>query len=253
MFDIEQLNAIRRAEMERILPLIPIGSRVLEFGAGTGEQARFLAERGYDVVAIDLADSSYAADRLFPVTDYDGQHIPLPDDSVDVIFSSNVLEHVKNLPTIFSEYRRVLRPRGLSIHAVPTPIWRFWSFVSGVPTAIETTLRTLYESVAPPTGESRSQSLRRNIKKIVGAILPIGHGTSFEGISELWTFSSRSWRRRFEQNGFEVIEQRPMNLFYTGFLFLGPRLSIVTRERLSQTLGSSVQIFVTRPTSPDQK
>jgi len=32
----------------------------------------------------------YAAQRVFPIRDYDGRTIPLPDASVDVVFSSNV-------------------------------------------------------------------------------------------------------------------------------------------------------------------
>ena len=54
-----------------MLPELRPGSRLLEFGAGTGTQARALAERGMDVVAIDLAVSGYAQDRVFPVIDYD--------------------------------------------------------------------------------------------------------------------------------------------------------------------------------------
>ena len=124
MFNVEYLNELRFVEMERLVPYIPAGARVLEFGAGTGQQARFLAERGFDVLAVDLAQSNYADHLVFPVRQYDGEHIPLEDRSVDVIFSSNVLEHVENMPAIMSEFRRILRPGGFGLHVMPTPAWR---------------------------------------------------------------------------------------------------------------------------------
>ena len=128
MFNVAYLNQIRIVEMERLAQYIPAGARVLEFGAGTGQQARLLADRGFDVAAIDLADSAYAQHLVFPVQHYDGEHIPLADQSVDVVFSSNVLEHVENIPAIMSEFRRILRPGGFGVHVMPTPAWRFWTW-----------------------------------------------------------------------------------------------------------------------------
>ena len=97
------------------------------------------------MTAIDLATSNYAHDRLFPVQDYDGRRIPLADRSVDVIFSSNVLEHVDNFDEISAEFRRVLKPEGFAIHVLPTTAWRFWSFVSG-------TVKSLDAAASLPPG-----------------------------------------------------------------------------------------------------
>lgn len=207
--------------------MLPSGARVLEFGAGTGEQARQLTDMGFDVVAIDLPSSEYASHRIFPVIDYDGRHIPLADHSVDAVFSSNVLEHVEDLPTILGEFRRVLRPGGVGVHAMPTPAWRFWTFVAGPPTSLVALSKL-------------------NLKAAVAALLPLGHGTSKEGISELWTFSPRWWRRTFERNGMKVVGDRPVGIFYTGHFLLGERLSLEQRRRLSGALGSAAHVYVVR-------
>jgi 2-polyprenyl-3-methyl-5-hydroxy-6-metoxy-1,4-benzoquinol methylase len=66
----------------------------LEFGAGTGKQALELQRRGFRVTAIEMLTSNYAEHRVFPILDYDGATIPLADASVDVVYSSNVLEHI---------------------------------------------------------------------------------------------------------------------------------------------------------------
>ena len=228
MFNVDFLNRLRAVEVEELASSIPKGARVLEFGAGTGEQARQLAGMGFDVVAIDLPSSEYAGHRIFPVIDYDGRHIPLADGSVDAIFSSNVLEHVEDLPTILGEFRRVLKPGGLGVHAMPTPAWRFWTLVAG-----------------PPTSLVALSKLK--LKAALAALLPLGHGTSKEGISELWTFSPRRWRRTFRDNAMEVVEDRPIGIFYTGHFLFGEHLSFERRRRLSSTLGSGAHIYVTRP------
>ena len=79
------------------MPLLAPPRRILEIGAGTGEQARALADRGFEVTAVEIASSRYATERAFPIVDYDGRTLPIPDRSVDIVFSSNVLEHVSDL------------------------------------------------------------------------------------------------------------------------------------------------------------
>jgi SAM-dependent methyltransferase len=249
MFNLQFLAQIRDVELDALAAMIPAGSRVLDFGAGTGEQARILTEKGFDVVAIDLGDSSLARDRVYPVTDYDGRTIPLPDASVDVIFSSNVLEHVEDLPPAFREFRRVLKPGGVEIHAMPTPAWRFWTFVAGVPTALQAAALMLPHALRPPAGASRKQALLRDFKNVAGGLLPIAHGTAREGISELWTFSPKAWAKMFKDNEHEILEQRPIGIFYTGHMLLGSRLSFAARRKLSSTIGSAAVIYVVRPTA----
>jgi SAM-dependent methyltransferase len=250
MLDIAYLNLLRRAEMEAVLPMLPPGSRILEFGSGTGEQARFLTEHGFEVTAIDLATSNYAHDRLFPVQDYDGHQIPLPDRSVDVIFSSNVLEHVDNFDEISAEFRRILKPGGFAIHVVPTTAWRFWTFLSGAAESLKAAIclpAWFYRRSA--SGEVKD-GLVRQLRRIASGFVPRGHGTSAEGISELWSFSRIVWRRKFRRSGFEVIEDRPIGLFYTGTSFFGDRLPVARRRSMARIMGSSTRMYLIRPPVP---
>lgn len=250
MVDISYLNLLRRSEMEDVLPLLPAGGRVLEFGSGTGEQARFLAEQGFDVVALDLASSNYAKDRIFPVTDYDGSHIPLEDQSVDAIFSSNVLEHVENFEEISAEFRRVLKPAGIAVHVLPTAGWRFWSFATGAADSLKAAAALPVKLVRNASGESRGRLVVRELRHVVAGFVPRAHGTSWEGLSELWSFSRPAWRRKFRQNGFEVIHDRPVGYFYTGTILFGHRLGMEKRRKMSRVLGSSTQVYLVKPARP---
>lgn len=247
MFSVAFLDRLRAAELEMVMPEIRPGARVLEFGAGTGIQAKTMAECGFDVFAIDLAGSTYVDDRVYPVVDYDGRTIPLPDASVDVIFSSNVLEHVEDFPRIAEEFRRVTKPNGYGIHLMPSLSWRAWTLASGFPNAIVAGAAAAAHLLAPPVGQTRAQAVVRDIKTMAIGILPMGHGTSPEAFSELYTFSSLAWRRRLERNGLLVESVWPVPIFHTGHQLFGERISVDARRRLSRGLGGAANCFLVRP------
>jgi len=250
MAGLSHLSILRQREIEHLLPLLPRGARILEFGAGTGQQAKFLRDHGFDVVAIDLASSNYASERVFPVQDYDGEHIPLEDGSIDVIYSSNVLEHVENPSVIFSEFRRIQKADGFGLHVLPTPAWRLWTFAAGLAASIDAAIHLPLELASPPEGQNRRHLLYRGLRRAVSGFVPRGHGTSAEGLSEIWTFSRIAWRRKFHRFGFDIVEDHPMGLFHTGTAFLGSRLRPETRSRLSRFLGSGARLYKIVPRCP---
>ena len=94
MASIDFLNAIRKSELENVKSMLPASGRLLEIGAGTGVQAQLLTQLGYEVAAIEVEESNYQRDLIWPVTVYDGHAIPFEDESFDIVFSSNVLEHI---------------------------------------------------------------------------------------------------------------------------------------------------------------
>ncbi|MBI3147063.1 MAG: class I SAM-dependent methyltransferase [Betaproteobacteria bacterium] len=247
MFNVNFLNRLREAELELVMENFRPGARILDFGAGTGAQASYLTARGYNVVAIDLPASGYGDSRVFPIIDYDGGIIPLPDASIDIVFSSNVLEHVDGFGRVMAEFRRVLREGGYCVHLMPSVPWRAWTFLAGLPTAVTAAGRLAADFTRPPAGVTRAQAALQNLKTGVGALIPIGHGTSPEGVSELWTFSATCWRSKFEAQRFRVLRWYPLGLFHTGHMVLGPRFSIQQRRCWSARLGSAANVFVVEP------
>ena len=93
---------LRLAGLDGIARQVPPGARILELGAGTGVQALDLTRRGFDAATIDLSSSQYADDQMFPARAYDGRRIPFADSSFDVVFSSNVLEHIRSSTHLFA-------------------------------------------------------------------------------------------------------------------------------------------------------
>jgi ubiquinone/menaquinone biosynthesis C-methylase UbiE len=131
MFSIAFLHEIRAAELREAARFIPLRSRVLEVGGGTGFQARLLQEMGHSVECIDVAGSLYGQHREFDVCEFDGMTIPFGPAEFDLVFSSNVLEHVADLPHLLAEMSRV--PGGYCLHLVPSASWRVWTILTHYP------------------------------------------------------------------------------------------------------------------------
>ena len=94
---------------------------VLDLGAGTGRSTRELKRRypRATVIALDLApgmlreaDRHQLLWRRFERVCGDAQRLPLADGSVDLVFSSLMLQWCEPLDAAFGEVRRVLRAGG---------------------------------------------------------------------------------------------------------------------------------------------
>ena len=91
------------------------GSLVVDVGAGPGYFRRAFEAAGASYISIDADAGEMAAASLAQDTSLlgDAQALPLRTGSVDVVFSSNVLEHVPRPEVMADEMLRVARPGGL--------------------------------------------------------------------------------------------------------------------------------------------
>ncbi|MFQ3622870.1 MAG: methyltransferase domain-containing protein, partial [Acetobacteraceae bacterium] len=159
------------------------------------------------------------------------------DASIDCVFSSNVLEHVRDLAAFHREAARVLRPGGYAVHVMPTAAWRFWTTVSGfadIPAAWVGALRD-------------GRGLPRLAYVTAVRTLPLRHGETGNAITELWTFRIAAWRKHFAAAGWQLRRAEPMGLFYTGWMLLGPRLTLDQRVALARLFGSATAVYVVEP------
>jgi SAM-dependent methyltransferase len=252
MFNLAFLSLIRKAELEVFLSHINSPASLLEIGGGTGEQALALQKIGFQVVSIDLQTSNYTSSRCFPVIDYDGKHFPIGDKTVDIVFSSNVLEHISDLKTTHSETRRVLKKDGYAVHIMPSHTWRIATTVTHY---CDLFLRIASESkkLFPRTLSLKSafHSIFGQLKVLLGTIkwgiVPPRHGERGSVWSEASYFSPGWWKNHFEQNGLEVIKIQPMGLFYTGHMLLGSKVKISIRHKLANIFGSACYIYIVKP------
>lgn len=247
---------MRSAELSLAMQLLPAGSRILELGAGDGWQASLLTQHGFVVTPVDVASAAPGATQHAPVTIYDGWTLPFPDGSFDAVYSSNVLEHIRDFDRIQAELARVLAADGIAVHCVPSTTWRIWTTLGHPIYAARWIIREFRKNDVSPTDQLRVGHFADQFeKKGVLGLLRLGliapkHGEHGNFVSEHFLFSRRSWKRRFEQTGWQVSAVRPTNLFYSGNELLGPRLSSRSRKGLAKMLGSSTCIFVLRRRQP---
>jgi len=209
------LKAIRTCELSRAFSFVNVSSsHVLDFGAGTGISSLLLKKTAKSVAAIDIESSTYSNETLFPVQSYDGINLPFDDSTFDIIFSSNVLEHVPNIVYSLSELLRVSTKSSLHIHVLPSHTWRLWTSLSSF----------IYSFKLQPCTQV--------------------HGVhSHNVLSEFHFFKPSSFIDLFEANGFIVLSVQPSRIFYTGNSLLSNHLSISARTFLSYFLGSSTYIY----------
>jgi SAM-dependent methyltransferase len=111
---------------ERVRDLPP--GDALDIGAAGGGNTRVLQELGWRVLALEFTGegAEVARERGLQVVRADAQHLPTPDESLDLVTALDVLEHLPDHQRAAAEIFRVLRPGGTVVAAVPVDR-RLWS------------------------------------------------------------------------------------------------------------------------------
>jgi len=101
------------------------GERVLDLGSGSGVFTAALAEAGARPVGAEVAEAAVSrAGTQHPSLDFvlvpiDGP-LPFQDNTFDLVWSSEVIEHLADTAGWLSEVRRVLAPRGRLLLTTPS-------------------------------------------------------------------------------------------------------------------------------------
>jgi len=122
--DLGQGNLARTTKGKLIAQsLVPDGKgkRALDVGCRDGSYSEWLKGRGYRVVSLDL-EPRYAGALRFDAN----EPLPFPDGSFDLIWCSEVIEHLRDPAAVVREFRRVVRPGGRMI--LTTPNSRLWIY-----------------------------------------------------------------------------------------------------------------------------
>jgi SAM-dependent methyltransferase len=135
---------------------------VLDLGAGIGRlKAMHFLGMAKKVCGIDPDALVLQNQHLDEAKQAFGENIPYADSTFDIVFSSNVLEHLTNPFPVFKEVARVLKPGGVFLAKTPnklhymataariTPLWfhRFYTGLMG--RAGEHTFPTVYKANTP--------------------------------------------------------------------------------------------------------
>lgn len=122
---------IQRTSKLYTLDCVPAAGalEIIDIGCGTGHNSRAMAARGHRVRGIDISEHAIARYRE---SGFDGRTMDIErglefaDESFDLAFCSEVIEHLVRPERFAAEVRRVLRPGGRLV--LSTPNSAFWLY-----------------------------------------------------------------------------------------------------------------------------
>jgi 2-polyprenyl-6-hydroxyphenyl methylase/3-demethylubiquinone-9 3-methyltransferase len=148
-----QLHMLARMNPPRFAFFDPIvvcwrGLHVLDLGCGGGLATACLAQRGARVVGLDLSQTSlrvahrHMRGRDDPAPVFlcgRAEDLPFADASFDVVWCTDVLEHLTGLPAAIAQIARILKPGGLFLYDTINRTWLsrllgiwFWEYLAGL-------------------------------------------------------------------------------------------------------------------------
>jgi len=109
---------IRRAIWREVRHFAPqLQGHLLDFGCGSKAYRSLFRVQQY--TGLDVEQEGHPHEQEDVDVLYDGRTIPFPDAHFDACFSSEVFEHVFDLPLSIREIYRVLKPGGSGLFVVP--------------------------------------------------------------------------------------------------------------------------------------
>ena len=105
---------------------------VIDFGAGTGRLSRAFAQKGCDVLAVDISKNMLSHindnDESFDIKTLEASvfNIPCPNESFDVVVSMDLMSHFPEWRKVLAEKARLCKPGGTIIFNILNKENRAW-------------------------------------------------------------------------------------------------------------------------------
>lgn len=113
----KKIIAILEEEMESSLE----DCIILDIGTGNGEIANYLANIAKQVISIDISyNQTFKGGYDYLICN---ENLPFKSESIDIVLSNHVIEHVDNNVLHLNEINRVLKQTGTVYLATPNRLW----------------------------------------------------------------------------------------------------------------------------------
>lgn len=94
---------------------------ILDIGTGNGEIANYLAKIAKQVISIDITlNTTVKGQYNYLICN---ENLPFTADSIDIVISNHVIEHVENNALHLQEISRVIKQTGIVYLATPNRLW----------------------------------------------------------------------------------------------------------------------------------
>ena len=244
---------LRARDLKQILANLDEGvtGPVLEIGCGDGFLTTLLRERFDDVVPIDVSPRAKVSGLCIA----NAETLPFKDKQFGLVFSSNVLEHVEDLPKCLLDLKRVTRDDAVMIHTMPTAIWKILQMmlfpIQRVVGRLGRLQRTEHRGTNPQsaipelhggaTTRTADDARARPLHRITRAVFPAPHGVASSHAKEFMSFRRKWWTNQFKLNGLHTYRTESLYL-HSAYRML-PYKGMALREFLSRVGLTSVRAY----------
>lgn len=139
----------------------------------------------------------------------DGEYLPFKDNLFDIVYSSNVLEHIQDKSKALDEMKRVLDDNGTIIIMVPTATWRILSCVTYCPVIPHSLLKLMVKRIRlenKTNNYSEKITVKNEKHPLTCYFLPSVHGAYQNIFEETKSYLIRNWLKLFRNNRLEVVK-----------------------------------------------
>jgi SAM-dependent methyltransferase len=209
------LHGIRTREIELIFSRCPPRTfrTGLELGAGDGFQSELLTRYVAHLTSTDydpaIRSRPPSSSITYDVGDAEEVDKAFPACHFDLVFSSNLLEHVPDPVKALTAVAAVLKDEGITIHVIPNVFWKASSVALYIPYRFATVLERATRAAAVKMGEHRSMNNPKTAAPrrsfLARQILPDPHGVSATNLDEFRALKLSRWRDVFDRAGLRVI------------------------------------------------
>src|SRR3989344_2118103 len=258
----EYLHAIRKKEIDIVFSLLNDRhfTSGLEVGAGDGYQTALLASHIDSLISSDLnfkriRDSLKVPNVKYKTIDADAIGGVFGAGTFNFIFSSNVLEHLRDPRHFLCATQEMLSSDGYAVHIIPSRHIKMLYLLFYYPHLAFLALdRILGKLKGEQFFRGTEINLENNINivqaktyssRIRKFLLPSVHGNFQSHREEYVAFGKNQWRRLFVEAGYTVVT------YARGPAFSGYGFGISYGAKLLERLGvSSEHIFILKKMSP---
>lgn len=216
----------RKREIEIIFKNIPEGifERAMELGAGSGLQTKLLMKYCKTLIVTEhenrfnLDELRVESDSIsFQQCDAEKVDQVFDNEKFDLVFSSNMMEHLPDSDSSFRGIYNVLNDDGVSICTMPSPFMKILYMLLFYPAKIYSKLKIASKNRSVKGADTNSKTVtikkehdnnpKYNLKKNrFSRYFPSPHGACNDNYSEFFYWKKKRWINQIENAGFSVIK-----------------------------------------------